>query len=391
MKSEFAAKVRKHGGVAKIHPKGHSKVKATIDVTFANLVKEWASLTGKPATKEAFLEAHPGFSIVQAEYSTHMFMTDTRGNAFDDAVRFAFFWMQAFAQVQVAKGRSMTMAQYIQADKDSPKDPLPDSQQLKEQRTSVSSISDDGKIVPVSDEQKKMLIYRMTDKVKAYFADRKNDFDYIPDWQQYEGNKKAFTLVEVEGVYHLFINKPGLEGEVFWGWSNTSNKIAFGTQSPDVRINRKLAEFAVALLADSRNEIAAETNLKWIGIEDTETKGLSNVFNGMKAAAVETFIALQYPNAVEAIKSIDNSEKVRNSSGFITNANGGIDLNGNAMGLDVEKSGKGVTMIFDAAMTARFRSGDFTGLTPVIIRITPIASPAAILGLQADEPAYASS
>jgi phosphoglucomutase len=68
-----------------------------------------------------------------------------------------------------------------------------------------------------------------------------------------------------------------------------------------------------------------------------------------------------------------------------TNIQGGIDLNGNAMGLDIEKSGQGVKMTFDPAMSERLRKGDFTGLTPVIIQIIPIASPAALMGLQAGE------
>ena len=63
--------------------------------------------------------------------------------------------------------------------------------------------------------------------------------------------------------------------------------------------------------------------------------------------------------------------------------NGGIDLNGNAMGLDVEKSGAGVKMNIDPAMAARFKSGDFTGLTPVILKVTPITSAAPLLGLEA--------
>jgi phosphoglucomutase len=71
------------------------------------------------------------------------------------------------------------------------------------------------------------------------------------------------------------------------------------------------------------------------------------------------------------------------------NMEGGIDLNGNAMGLDIEKSGRGVTMTFDPAMAEQLRRGDFTGLTPVIIQITPITSPAALLGLEVGEPALA--
>ncbi len=465
MKSEFAFKVRKHGGIAELHDKGHSKVKATIDVTLAGLVKQWGLANNNPnATKEEFLKAHPGFSIAQAEYSTHMFLTDKYGNAFDDAVRFAFFWMQAFAKVLVSKGKFMTLAEYIQADKDDPVNPLPDSKQMKEQRTSVSYIDANGRILPVSVDQKKALIYRMTDKVKAYFAGRDNDFNYITDRKQYKEGEKAFSLVVLDGVYHLFINKPGFVGEIFWGWSNTSNKIAFGTQSPDVAINKKIAEFAVALLVYSRKEIAAETKLNWIRIEDTETAGLKSVFsdlkspeytanelqgefsadrlvdmlrrktgfaipegagieyvnkkiltyrflylkymaadltpeeilrlseedlmkynrkliddndpkvspkNQLRAIEIEDAVTGEYPDAVAAIKGTIDNAALR----------GGIDLNGNAMGMDIQKSGKGVTMTFDPAMADRFRKGDFTGLTPVIIRIVPIASPAAMLGL----------
>jgi hypothetical protein len=53
--------------------------------------------------------------------------------------------------------------------------------------------------------------------------------------------------------------------------------------------------------------------------------------------------------------------------------------------MDVEKDGAGVAMTIDPALIEQFRSGDFTGVVPVIIRITPIASPAAILGMTDDE------
>ncbi len=366
MKSELPVKAVMHGGKARLHPKGHSKVKASIDVIFSKLVKAWGKKNGNPnATKEDFLNAHPGFSIVQAEYSTHMFKTDTYGNAFDDAVRFGFFWIQSFAKVLIAKKKFMTMAEYIQADKDAPENPLPDSKQLKEQRTSVSYIDAEGRKIPANAETKKALIYRMTDKVETYFQNRQ-DFEYINS-EDYR-REKIFTLVNVDGVYHLFIDKPGFVGEVFWGWSNTSNKIAIGTQSPDTEVNKKLAEFAVALLVDSRKEIAQETRLNLIGIEDIETLGLRDLLKKKNAVEVERDVTGEYPNAVAAIKGVlDNS------------AVGGIDLN--AANMAMSERGDTVAMRFDPAMIAQFKRGDFTGIKPEIIQITPVPSLAVLMGL----------
>ncbi len=61
---------------------------------------------------------------------------------------------------------------------------------------------------------------------------------------------------------------------------------------------------------------------------------------------------------------------------------GGIDLNAKNMGLDVTKDGNGVEIKFDPAMVAEFQQGDFSGIVPVIIRITPIDNVLPILGLQ---------
>jgi len=53
------------------------------------------------------------------------------------------------------------------------------------------------------------------------------------------------------------------------------------------------------------------------------------------------------------------------------------------MSLDIAKNGKGVEMNVDAAMLAQFRRGDFTGIMPIIINITPITSALPILGMAA--------
>ncbi|MBF0489072.1 MAG: hypothetical protein HQL15_00455 [Candidatus Omnitrophica bacterium] len=59
---------------------------------------------------------------------------------------------------------------------------------------------------------------------------------------------------------------------------------------------------------------------------------------------------------------------------------GGIDLNAKNMSLDI--AGNGIEMKFDPAMVAEFQHGDFLGIVPVVIRITPITSALPILGLE---------
>ncbi len=58
---------------------------------------------------------------------------------------------------------------------------------------------------------------------------------------------------------------------------------------------------------------------------------------------------------------------------------GGIDMN--AGNRQMNAKGQKVDMKLDQAMMAKFRRGDFTGLTPVIYSITPIANIRPMLGL----------
>ena len=60
---------------------------------------------------------------------------------------------------------------------------------------------------------------------------------------------------------------------------------------------------------------------------------------------------------------------------------GGIDINGKNLTLDVTREGKGIEMKLDPAMVARFERGDFTGVVPVILKVTPLASPLPLLGM----------
>lgn len=69
------------------------------------------------------------------------------------------------------------------------------------------------------------------------------------------------------------------------------------------------------------------------------------------------------------------------SSGGRDNAQdyGGIDLNGKGMHLDVTKEGSGAQIGFNQGMVDQFKAGDFSGVVPVILKVTPIADPAAFL------------
>jgi hypothetical protein len=58
---------------------------------------------------------------------------------------------------------------------------------------------------------------------------------------------------------------------------------------------------------------------------------------------------------------------------------GGIDLNAGNMSMN--EQGQEIDMQFDPATIEQFRSGDFTGLTPVILNITPITNIKPLLGL----------
>jgi hypothetical protein len=62
---------------------------------------------------------------------------------------------------------------------------------------------------------------------------------------------------------------------------------------------------------------------------------------------------------------------------------GGIDLNSKNMVMNV--AGEKIDIKFDPAMIAQFKAGDFTGVTGVIINITPLTSVLPLLGMKEPE------
>ncbi len=61
---------------------------------------------------------------------------------------------------------------------------------------------------------------------------------------------------------------------------------------------------------------------------------------------------------------------------------GGIDFNPKKMGLDTAQDNPRALMQFDQALLEEFQRGDFSGITPTILRILPITSPVSTLGLE---------
>ncbi len=64
-------------------------------------------------------------------------------------------------------------------------------------------------------------------------------------------------------------------------------------------------------------------------------------------------------------------------------APGGIELNAQNMQMDI--SGEAIDVRFDPAVAEQFKRGDFSGVTPVIINITPIPNIMPLLGLKEEE------
>ncbi len=269
MKTEFADLVKYFGGTAKIHPKGHSKVKTTIDL----LLRKLAQKSGYKNVKE-FLNAYPAFRIAQSEYSLHFFLTNEKGEALDDAIDFALFWLTVFAEIKTKhRHTDWSYADYVLDLKK--KGFIRESFQIKEQRT------------PMTDDAKTAIMDQMKDTVIKFF-EKRNDFIFVNDWEEdYEASMRPYTLANIEGVYHFFTPM----GEFFWGQSNTSPKVAFGTQSASPENTKKLAAIVAALLIHTRQQVASGAPM----ISPLETKELFDAwlpatyqidFNAWKEQAV---------------------------------------------------------------------------------------------------------
>lgn len=359
MRKEVAVLTRFFGGTAKKHPKGHSKVKATMDMQLLELAESRGF-----DTVQDFLDAHPGYKDVQAEYSLHMFKSDGKGQAFDDAFDFGLYWLQVYTTL-IATHRQ---AGHQWADKGFLNDYINHlvdqgafkiSQQLKEQRTRST---DDAKIA---------VMIAMKDAVVKHFANR-GDFVYEDAWRTAQGGKN-FTLVNIDGVFDFTTPR----GDLFWGWSNTSPKIAFGVQSDTKKDTIALTEAVVALYIHSRNSINPNLPI----IDDTETKALRELLGEKSAADVEASVLKKYPTMDAALKGLEG-DQADIKPPVDTAAKGGIDLNSDALEMRTDNTGAFAFPVPSPQMIQDMNQA--TGFVPTVLEVAPITNLPMLLGL-ADE------
>ncbi|MBZ0165828.1 MAG: UTP--glucose-1-phosphate uridylyltransferase [Candidatus Omnitrophica bacterium] len=357
MRKEVGLLARFFGGIAKKHPKGHSKVKATMDMQLLELAESKGY-----DTIQAFLADYPGYKDVQAEYSLHMFKTDQKGQAFDDALDFGLYWLQVYTQL-IAEHRKAGNEWAQTGRFDAYIDHLVSigafqiSEQLKEQRT------------PSTDDAKTKVMIAMKDAVVDYFAGSDN-FSYDAEWRTAEGDK-PITLVNIDGVFDLTTPK----GNIFWGWSNTSPKVAYGVQSDTNTDTVALTEAVTALYIHSRNKVDASL----APIDDKETKALRDLLGETSSAAVESRVLAKYPTVEKAIAGLTDQALTVTQKPETT---GGIDSNPDLVELQIMRDGNGVALPLPMQPVDTLRNID--GFIPVIIQMTPITNLPLILGIAPD-------
>ncbi|MCK9594461.1 MAG: HEAT repeat domain-containing protein [Candidatus Omnitrophica bacterium] len=264
------------GGTAIIHTKGHSKEKKTVEILMTKLAKEKGF-----ASVEDFVKA-TGYKNYQMEYSLHPFITIDTGACIDDAMRFMYSWLEAFTAIREKHQQPKWLLDDYLKDLRQ-KGAFSQWYSLSEQRTSMQ------------EQYKKHLMNEWRDVVtKAFSGDK--DFEYV-NWEKFEGQKETFTLVDIEGVYY-FMTPLGI---FYWGWSNTSEKIAFGAHSRSREDLRVLTEVMLSMFLKLRNEKPG-LNPKSIRIEAQETKALSDLFSGAGIEDIEKNAAEKFAATEDAVK-----------------------------------------------------------------------------------------
>ena len=360
MRKEVGILAKFFGGIAKKHPKGHSKVKATMDMQLLELAESKGF-----ETVQDFLDAHPGYKDVQAEYSLHMFKTDQKGQAFDDALDFGLYWLQVYTELMAAhraQGHEWAQSGRFDAYIDHLVSigAFQISEQLKEQRT------------PSTDTGKTKVMIAMKDAIVSAL-DGREDFAYEDQWRTADSDA-AIKLVNIDGVFDL--TTP--QGNIFWGWSNTSPKVAFGVQSDTSIDTVALTEAVTALYIHSRNEVDADLPQ----IDDKETKALRDLLGEESSAAVEARVLAKYPTIASAVAGLTQTDQAQ----LVTQkpeTTGGIDLNPELLDLQIKRDGNGVPL--PTGMQPVESLQNINGFVPVIIQMTPINNLPLLLGVVEDE------
>ena len=285
------------GGISTVHPKGHSKIKASDETTLIDMAQE----LGYPSVEEMILQE--GFKIFNIESSLHPFITIESGVSIDDAFRFMFAWLDGFLKIRDKYDRQdMLLGDYIEQLQNN--GVINKWESLNEQRTGLQ------------DKYKKSLMTDWTKEVvKAFGAD--SGFEQV-FWRDAKKQTKPFTLIDIEGVFNF---KTPL-GDFYWGWSNASEKIGFGAHAQTREALKFLTKTMLAVFLHLRNS-KADLDDKSKQIDALETKPLLELFGKNDISTLESEILAEYPTIDKALDSL--KQIAREGMGTQTKKDGGTD------------------------------------------------------------------
>ena len=156
----------------------------------------------------------------------------------------------------------------------------------------------------------------------------------------------------------------------------------------DSRWVRTMFHYAVSPDEETSLALLLNGNLYEEGdeVESWEWKSLEEIQAEAIKITVTAPISL-WSTVLDAFKDISNLGDMLAKDSVMPP--GGIDMN--AQKMQMNEKGQKIDMLFDQAMMAQFKRGDFSGLTPVIFNITPIANPSLLLGLNQEARSQGSS
>jgi HEAT repeat protein/phosphomannomutase len=297
--------IKHFGGIATVHPKGHSIIKASDETTLIEMARE----SGYKSVEEMI--ADNGFKIFNIESSLHPFITNESGMSIDDGFRFLFAWLDAFGQIKEKYGNpDLSLGEYVAGLKE--KGIIHDWFTLPEQRTPAQNT--------VNLEQGP---YDYKEQVmKEWAAEVVNVFQGDADfgqvfWKDAKTMTKPFTLIDIKGVYS-FETPLGI---FYWGWSNTSEKVAFGSHALTRQEHQFLTKAMLSVFLNLR-DAKPGLNSASAHINPLETKALSDLFDGKDILTLEQEIKNEYPTVEKALNAV--KEAGRQKAGPQDKKDGGV-------------------------------------------------------------------
>ncbi|MFZ5801236.1 MAG: hypothetical protein ACOY3D_07695, partial [Candidatus Omnitrophota bacterium] len=282
--------IRALGGKVVSHPKGHSLVKKSMDLLMMKLAKAAGYLSA-----EEFVMA-ASFRQVQPEYSLHMFLTDELGCPCDDAFEFMLFWIVAYGKVIKHRHLGLSFKAYISHLEE--QGLLTLWAQLKEVRFTMD------------EAYKKQIILDIAEVLKQYFKDKDFQFRW---WEDEPGKETSLELVNLNGVFEF--NLPGLQQ--MFAWSNTSEKMAIGTQAEESRLFKNLAIITFAIFIHARDKYLDKLSEKSRIIEDSkETVEFKSVMGVTSTKEAEDRIRAKYPDMPSALQALKQLSSASSPAAF---------------------------------------------------------------------------